>query len=207
MVESAVVAAIDGATERVHAVLVLRPGIDPEGVVRAANATLADHQRIRSVSVWSDGALPRTEGTRKLKRAAIRAVGRDRRAAGNDHHGWRSVAGASGPVRRCARADRRDIARRPGAELARARRADGGARRSVSDAHRRDQVRRRQNARRPAGRGLRLAANRRAWPSRWTSRRGTARGPSVGFGGPANSRGSCRWRGCLRGRACQVSNT
>jgi long-chain acyl-CoA synthetase len=70
--ESAVVAATEGATERVHAVLVLKPGVDPEAVVRAANATLGDHQRIRSVTVWTDGPLPRTEGTRKLKRAAIR---------------------------------------------------------------------------------------------------------------------------------------
>jgi long-chain acyl-CoA synthetase len=71
--ESAVVAATDGATERVHAVLVLEAGTDPEAVVRAANATLADHQRIRGYSVWTDGALPRTEGTKKLKRAAIRS--------------------------------------------------------------------------------------------------------------------------------------
>jgi long-chain acyl-CoA synthetase len=72
VVESAVVAAADGATERVHAVLVLTPRVDPESVVRAANTKLADHQRIRSVSLWTDGSLPRTEGTRKLKRAAIR---------------------------------------------------------------------------------------------------------------------------------------
>ncbi|MEO8679203.1 MAG: AMP-binding protein [Vicinamibacterales bacterium] len=73
VVESAVVAATAGATERVHAVLVLSPGVESEAVVRAANAKLADHQRIRSASVWTDGALPRTEGTRKLKRAAIKA--------------------------------------------------------------------------------------------------------------------------------------
>ncbi len=71
--ESAVVAAADGATERVHAVLVIAPGVEPESVVRAANAKLADHQRIRSVSRWTEGPLPRTEGTRKLKRAAIKA--------------------------------------------------------------------------------------------------------------------------------------
>jgi long-chain acyl-CoA synthetase len=71
--ESAVVGAIDGATERVHAVLLLEPGVGPETVVREANAKLADHQRIRTFSVWSDGPLPRTEGTKKLKRAAIKA--------------------------------------------------------------------------------------------------------------------------------------
>ena len=72
VVESAVVGAIDGPVERVHAVLVLNPGIDPETVIREANAHLADHQRIRSFSLWTDGPLPRTEGTKKLKRAAIK---------------------------------------------------------------------------------------------------------------------------------------
>lgn len=72
VVESAVVGSTDGATERVHAVLVLAPGTDAELVVRQANSRLADHQRIRSVSTWTDGPLPRTEGTKKLKRAAIR---------------------------------------------------------------------------------------------------------------------------------------
>ncbi|MEO7158366.1 MAG: AMP-binding protein, partial [Vicinamibacterales bacterium] len=71
VVESAVVGA-DGASERVHAVLVLESGGDPEAVVRGANAGLADHQRVRSFSLWTDGALPRTDGTRKLKRAAIK---------------------------------------------------------------------------------------------------------------------------------------
>jgi len=72
VIESAVVGAVDGAIERVHAVLVLEEGAHPEAIVRGANATLADHQRVRGFSVWRDGALPRTEGTRKLKRAAIR---------------------------------------------------------------------------------------------------------------------------------------
>jgi long-chain acyl-CoA synthetase len=42
-------------------------------VARAANAQLADHQRIRRAIVWPEPALPRTEGTQKLKRAAIAA--------------------------------------------------------------------------------------------------------------------------------------
>ena len=70
--ESVVVGAVEGSTERVHAVLVLSPGSDAETVVRTANAGLADHQRIRSFSVWTDGLLPRTEGTKKLRRAAIK---------------------------------------------------------------------------------------------------------------------------------------
>ena len=58
--------------ERVHAVLILDPGIDPDAVVRAANAALADHQKIRRAIVWPEPELPRTEGTRKLKRAMLR---------------------------------------------------------------------------------------------------------------------------------------
>ncbi len=71
--ESAVVGApMGGGEERVHAVLVLEPGIEADAVARAANATLDDHQRIRRAIAWPDRELPRTEGTRKLKRAAIR---------------------------------------------------------------------------------------------------------------------------------------
>jgi long-chain acyl-CoA synthetase len=70
--ESAVVGVAHGSEERVHAVLVVEPGADPDAVVRAANARLQDHQRIRAASVWPSSELPRTEGTRKLKRALIR---------------------------------------------------------------------------------------------------------------------------------------
>ena len=70
--DSAVVGVANGAEERVHAVLVLEPGANANDIVRQANAVLSDHQRIRGVSVWTDGDLPRTEGTRKLRRGAIR---------------------------------------------------------------------------------------------------------------------------------------
>jgi long-chain acyl-CoA synthetase len=40
--------------------------------VREANQRLDDHQKIRRALVWPEPVLPRTEGTRKLKRAAIR---------------------------------------------------------------------------------------------------------------------------------------
>jgi long-chain acyl-CoA synthetase len=40
--------------------------------VRQANAELGDHQKIRRALVWPGPELPRTEGTKKLKRAAIR---------------------------------------------------------------------------------------------------------------------------------------
>jgi long-chain acyl-CoA synthetase len=70
--ESAVVGVVAGAQERVHAVMVLEPGANADSVVRDANARLQDHQRIRTSSVWPGSELPRTEGTRKLKRRAIR---------------------------------------------------------------------------------------------------------------------------------------
>jgi long-chain acyl-CoA synthetase len=69
--ESAVVGVAEGAQERVHAVLVLEPGADADAILRAANARLQDHQRIRTSSIWPAEALPRTEGTRKLKRRAV----------------------------------------------------------------------------------------------------------------------------------------
>jgi long-chain acyl-CoA synthetase len=68
----AVVGVRSGTEERVHAVVVIDPGIDPQAVVRAANLTLQDHQKVRGISVWPSGELPRTEGTRKLKRREIR---------------------------------------------------------------------------------------------------------------------------------------
>jgi long-chain acyl-CoA synthetase len=70
--DSAVVGVPIGSEERVHAVLVLDPGADADAVVREANSLLSDHQKIRRALVWPDPELPRTEGTRKLKRAAIR---------------------------------------------------------------------------------------------------------------------------------------
>ena len=57
--------------DRVHAVLVLEPGADADAIVREANRKLEDHQRIQGVSLWPERELPRTEGTAKLKRAAI----------------------------------------------------------------------------------------------------------------------------------------
>ena len=58
--------------ERVHAVLVLEPSADPESALASANAELEDHQRIRTYTRWSESELPRTEGTRKLKRRELR---------------------------------------------------------------------------------------------------------------------------------------
>ncbi|MEQ1573793.1 MAG: AMP-binding protein [Vicinamibacterales bacterium] len=70
--EAGVVGVAEGGEERVHAVLVLEAGVGPEAVVRDANAKLQDHQRIRGASLWPGHELPRTEGTRKLKRRVLR---------------------------------------------------------------------------------------------------------------------------------------
>ena len=64
--ESAVV-----GSDRVHAVLVLEPGADADAIVRNANRTLEDHQKIRGVSAWPSDTLPRTAGTSKLKRREV----------------------------------------------------------------------------------------------------------------------------------------
>ena len=72
--ESAVVGApLPGSTaERVQAVVVAKSGTDLGDLVRQANAQLQDHQKIRAVVEWTRGELPRTEGTRKLKRRELK---------------------------------------------------------------------------------------------------------------------------------------
>ena len=74
VMDSAVVGApIGGSTaERVQAVLILAPDQTVDDVVRTANAQLLDHQKIRAAAVWPAADLPRTEGTRKLKRRELR---------------------------------------------------------------------------------------------------------------------------------------
>jgi len=69
--DSAAVGLTRNGEERVHVVLIVDPGIAAGEVVRAANAQLADHQRIRGATVWPGSELPRTEGTKKLKRHEI----------------------------------------------------------------------------------------------------------------------------------------
>ncbi len=70
--ESAVVAMKSEAGELVHAVMALEDAGAAESIVRAANAKLEEHQKIRGYTVWAEDELPRTEGTRKLKRREIR---------------------------------------------------------------------------------------------------------------------------------------
>jgi len=67
--------------DRVHAVLVLEPGADPDDIVREANQRLEDHQKVRAFSIWTGDDLPRTQSTRKLRRAEIAEVV----AEGNAH--------------------------------------------------------------------------------------------------------------------------
>lgn len=74
VVESAVVGApLPGSTaERVQAVVVAKPGTDLDDLMRQANMQLQDHQKIRAAVAWTSGDLPRTEGTRKLKRRELK---------------------------------------------------------------------------------------------------------------------------------------
>jgi long-chain acyl-CoA synthetase len=69
--DSAIVGVTAGGQERVHAVLLLDAGVDPQAIIRTVNARLEDHQKVRGASVWPAQELPRTEGTRKLKRKEI----------------------------------------------------------------------------------------------------------------------------------------
>jgi long-chain acyl-CoA synthetase len=69
--DAAVVGVPVEGEERVHAVLIVEPGADVQAIVRGANATLEDHQRVWSTSIWPAHELPRTEGTQKLKRREI----------------------------------------------------------------------------------------------------------------------------------------
>ena len=120
------------------------PATSPDAMVRAANAQLADHQRIRRALVWPEPELPRTEGTRKLKRARIRDWVRSGGGAAAGCGRDRSLGGAGREVRRPRRSvTPRHDARRARAELARARRADGRARGRVPDPDRRGRVCRR----------------------------------------------------------------
>jgi long-chain acyl-CoA synthetase len=70
--EAAVVGIRHGSEERVHAVIVPEDHANPDDIVRLANEKLLDHQKIRGISLWHRPALPRTEGTRKLRRREVR---------------------------------------------------------------------------------------------------------------------------------------
>src|SRR5207249_4278125 len=59
-VRDAAVVGAGGHDERVHAVLLLQPGINPDDVARQANAQLEDHQKIRRAIIWPEAEPPRT---------------------------------------------------------------------------------------------------------------------------------------------------
>ncbi|HET7698726.1 MAG TPA: AMP-binding protein [Vicinamibacterales bacterium] len=107
VVDAAVVGApVAGSTaERVQAILVLAAGTDTDAVVRAANAQLGDHQKIRASAIWPGRELPRTEGTRKLKRRELR--------------NWLSGQSPAGPAVRPGARDVRSVLERfaPGRTL------------------------------------------------------------------------------------------
>ena len=196
--EVAVVGVRSGSDERVHAVVVIEPGVDPQSLVRQANQALLDHQKIRGISAWPGQELPRTEGTRKLKRQQVRewvASGSTAPTAGAHGSG---VEACSRSLPTAAPWPAHD-ARRAGPELARTRGADGGAGGAVRPDDRRKRVRQRPPTSRPSSSWC--APSRRPgrsdetrWPpSRWTSRRGTARGGRAPRGASATRRGCCRW--------------
>jgi long-chain acyl-CoA synthetase len=96
--DAAVVGAPAGGStsERVHAVLLLEPGADSNEIVRNANARLADHQKIRAAVAWPGAELPRTEGTRKLKRRELKAwITGERDRQGTQHPAERGRTVAS----------------------------------------------------------------------------------------------------------------
>jgi long-chain acyl-CoA synthetase len=85
----------ESTAERVQAILVGDPQLNVDDVVRTANAQLADHQKIRAAAIWPGTELPRTEGTRKLKRRELRQWLREGQAAAapaSSKEGRRTVA-------------------------------------------------------------------------------------------------------------------
>jgi long-chain acyl-CoA synthetase len=82
--DAGVVAGGAAGREHVHAVLLLDARADADAVVREANARLEEHQRIRAFSRWPGPVLPRTEGTRKLKRRELKRWVDGDAAAGGD---------------------------------------------------------------------------------------------------------------------------
>ncbi len=76
--------------ERVHAVLILDRGADPEAIVTAANEKLLPRQRVRGHTTWPDDDFPRT-ATGKVRKPLLR----ERVAA---LHGAAAATGAGAPA-------------------------------------------------------------------------------------------------------------
>ena len=145
-----------------HAVLVVDPGADPDAVVRAANAAArrSPEDPARAGLARAGAAAHRRHAQAEARRDPRLGAERRRAAAGT------SAGGDALAALVAKYAGRDDVApsdddRRARAELARTRRADGGARGRVSDAHRRGRVRRAREASREL-RDARRARRRRA---------------------------------------------
>ncbi len=91
--ESAAVGLKAEGGEQVQAVLVLDEGMRAEEVIRQANQLLEEHQKVRGFTTWAEPELPRTEGTKKLKRREIRGrlSGEVRSAPKSGGHGVEAV--------------------------------------------------------------------------------------------------------------------
>ncbi len=135
--DSAVVGVPIGSEERVHAVLMLEPGIDPDAVVRQANAAAR-----RPSEDSSRGRLARDRVAAHRRHTQTQA-GRDprmgqgrRRRAAPGAAGHRRARGAGREIRRPREPLTADDTAGARVELAGSGRADGGARGYVPDADR-----------------------------------------------------------------------
>ena len=206
--ESAVVgAAAQGShAERVNAVLVARAR-RRRRTRSCARPTCSSAIIRRSAprSVWPSGELPRTEGTRKLKRRELKQwLDRSQDAASAPTSTGRSVSSVLERFAPGRTGQRGDHDRRARADLARARRADDGARGDISGHRRRSKIQRRAD-RADLDALTRPLDGRR--PSCSGQRRRTDRVPVVESIAPgaaaatarASRRGSCRSRRCSCG--------
>jgi len=84
-VKDAVVVALgQNGNEEACAVMILRDSTKAESVVRRANESLAEYQRIRKWHVWPDDDFPRTS-TQKARRNVIQAAIESRSTEGEQH--------------------------------------------------------------------------------------------------------------------------
>ena len=179
------------------------PGVDPQSLVRQANQALLDHQKIRGISVWPGQELPRTEGTRKLKRQQVRDwVASGSTAPTTAAHGsgveallaqfahGRAIAGAT-TLDELGLSSLERVELMVALEERFGRTIDESAFARATDVAALEQLVRAE----PAPR----APTTRQTPSRWTSPRGTGRGGRAPCAASATRRGCCRWRGSSRG--------
>ena len=175
VIESAVVGSVADGQERVHAVLVLAAGrVGGSGHPRGESAAARSSARARILGVDERRAAAHRRDEEAQAPGGSRLGGRAGR-------GRRSAATGDDPVAAHPRAlrgrpsgRRRHLARGSGAELARARRADGRARGQAADARRRNAVRVGADAAAMCARCWSARRRSPTSPSRWTSRAGIA---------------------------------